>query len=175
MWKFATLLMNSPAMGSGMITLANDARVTHFGKWLRKTKINELPQIINVLLGDMSIVGPRPFVDEMFSAYSTYMQAIIYNVKPGLTGIGSIVFRDEEKIISNSGLSPIEFYRQHIAPYKGQLELWYHDHISLFTDLLIILFTVWQIVFSKSESVYRIFKDLPQKPESLQSFEREEN
>ena len=98
-WKFATMLKNSMNMGTGSITLQNDPRVTRIGTFLRKTKINELPQIINILKGDISLVGPRPLVKKTFSAYSEEIQSKIYNVKPGLTGIGSIIFRDEESII----------------------------------------------------------------------------
>ena len=100
-WKFATMLRDSMSIGTGSITLENDFRVTKVGKILRKTKINELPQIINILKGDISLVGPRPLVTKTFSAYSKEVQSKIYNVKPGLTGIGSIIFRDEESIISS--------------------------------------------------------------------------
>ena len=86
-WKFATMLKNSMNMGTGSITLQNDFRVTPMGKFLRKTKINELPQIINILKGDISLVGPRPLVTKTFSAYTEEIQSKIYNVKPGLTGI----------------------------------------------------------------------------------------
>ena len=99
-WKFATMLKNSMNIGTGSITLQSDPRVTKIGSFLRKTKINELPQIINILKGELSLVGPRPLVAKTFTAYSKEVQSKIYNVKPGLTGIGSIIFRDEESIIS---------------------------------------------------------------------------
>jgi lipopolysaccharide/colanic/teichoic acid biosynthesis glycosyltransferase len=99
-WKFATMLKNSMNIGTGSITLQNDPRVTKIGSFLRKTKINELPQIINILKGVISLVGPRPLVTKTFTAYNEDVQSKIYNVKPGLTGIGSIIFRDEESIIS---------------------------------------------------------------------------
>lgn len=166
-WKFATMLKNSPNMGTGTITLRNDPRVTTVGKWLRITKLNELPQIINVLKGDMSIVGPRPLVTRTFNTYSPEIQAIIYNVKPGITGIGSIVFRDEEKLISESGMDPGAFYEQYIAPYKGALELWYQKNASTATDILLILLTAWVILFPESQLPYQIFKDLPEKPKEL--------
>ena len=94
------MLKDSPNLASGSITLSGDWRVTKPGKFLRKTKINELPQIINILKGDISMVGPRPLVAKTFTAYNEEVQSKIYNVKPGLTGIGSIIFRDEESIIS---------------------------------------------------------------------------
>ena len=87
-WKFATMLKNSMNIGTGSITLQNDPRVTKIGSFLRKTKINELPQIINILKGDISLVGPRPLVTKTFTAYNEEVQSKIYNVKPGLTGIG---------------------------------------------------------------------------------------
>lgn len=162
--KFATMLKDSPNIGSGSITLRNDPRVTPMGGFLRKTKINELPQIFNILLGDISLVGPRPLVDKTFNAYTEEVKSIIYKVKPGLTGIGSIVFRDEESLISNSNLDPHEYYEQVIAPYKGALEMWYQQRASFLLDIQIIFLTAWVIAFSKSDLPYRMFKSLPQKP-----------
>ena len=167
-WKFATMLKNSPNIGTGSITLRNDPRVTTVGKWLRITKINELPQLINVLKGDMTLVGPRPLVDRTFSAYSEEIQKIVYNVKPGITGIGSIIFRDEERLISESDMPPHDFYLTYIAPYKGKLEIWYQQNASLYTDLVIIFLTAWVILFPESQLIHKIFKDLPKRPEELQ-------
>lgn len=161
MWKFATMLLNSPNMNGGLHTTKGDPRVLPFGAFLRKTKINEIPQIFNIFLGDMSIVGPRPLVDKTFEPYPAEVKAKIYSVRPGLTGIGSIVFRDEETIISNSSLSPEECYAKVISPYKGALELWYLEHIGFFTDWAIIFLTAWVVLFPKSNLVYRIFKSLP--------------
>ena len=162
-WKFATMLKNSMNMGSGSITLQNDFRVTSIGKFLRKTKVNELPQIINIIKGDISLVGPRPLVNKTFKAYSEEIQASIYNVKPGLTGIGSIVFRDEESIISSiKNEDPHEFYKRVIAPFKGSLEIWYQENRSFILDLKLIL-TAWVIIFPKSRLYERWFYDLPKR------------
>ena len=166
-WKFATMLKASPNLGTGSLTVKNDPRVFPFGRLLRKTKINELPQLFNILLGDMSVVGPRPQMEVDFLKFPGHVQAIIYNAVPGITGIGSIIFRDEQKWISDFEGDKHEFYRQHIAPYKGELELWYQDHLTLFTDFMLVFLTAWVIFFPKSELVYRIFKDLPEKPEFL--------
>ena len=166
-WKFATMLKNSPNMLTGSLTLRNDPRVTVVGKYLRMTKINELPQVINVLLGDMSIVGPRPQVRKDYLAYTEDIQKVIYDVKPGITGIGSVIFRDEEKLLSLTQLPPHEFYRDFIAPYKGELELWYHDHASMATDLKIILITAWEMLFPDSHLAFRIFDNLPPRPAIL--------
>ena len=163
-WKFATMLKNSMNMGAGSITLQNDFRVTPVGKVLRKTKINELPQIINILKGDISLVGPRPLVTITFSAYSEEIQSKIYNVKPGLTGIGSIVFRDEESLISAvKDEEPHDYYKRVIAPYKGELEMWYQDNRSFFLDLQLIFMTAWVILFPKSNLYKKWFKNLPKR------------
>ena len=163
-WKFATMLKNSMNIGAGSITLKNDPRVTKIGTFLRKTKINELPQIINILKGDMSIVGPRPLVSKTFSAYNEDVQSRIYNVKPGLTGIGSIIFRDEETIIASvKNEDPHVFYKRVIAPYKGRLELWYQEHNSFLLDLQIIFLTAWVILSPKSTLYEKWFKDLPKR------------
>ena len=166
-WKFATMLKNSPNIGTGSITLRNDPRVTPVGKYLRMTKLNEIPQIINVLKGDMSIVGPRPLVDRTFNAYSPQVQAKVYDSRAGITGIGSIIFRDEELLISNSGMHPHKYYEAHIAPYKGALELWYQQHKSTWVDLQLIFLTAWVILFSKSQLPYKVFRDLPARPKEL--------
>ena len=161
--KFATMLKDSPNLGTGMITLRNDPRITPMGGFLRKTKINELPQIFNIILGDISLVGPRPLVDKTYKAYTKEVQEVIYNVKPGLTGVGSIVFRDEEKLISeNKGDDPHEYYARVIAPHKGALEMWYQEHASFFTDLKIIFLTAWVIVFSESELPGKLLKGIPE-------------
>jgi lipopolysaccharide/colanic/teichoic acid biosynthesis glycosyltransferase len=163
--KFVTMMKNSPNIGTRSITMPNDPRVLPIGRFLRKTKINELPQIFNVLSGEMSIVGPRPLVLETFEAYSSDIQDKIYNCKPGLTGIGSILFRDEESLFKKTSLEPAEFYRQCISPYKGALELWYQEHRSILTDFKIMFLTAWVILFPKSQLVHRLFPGLP-KPNS---------
>jgi lipopolysaccharide/colanic/teichoic acid biosynthesis glycosyltransferase len=162
-WKFATMLKNSPHMGSKDLTIRNDPRVTPVGRFLRKTKINELPQMINILTGDMSFTGPRPLMKSGFDRYSDEMKAKVYRVKPGLTGIGSIVFRDEELIITQSNLSPEDCYRNVILPYKGALEIWYQQHRNFKTDFMILFLTGFYIFFPASKLVYKIFPSLPKK------------
>jgi lipopolysaccharide/colanic/teichoic acid biosynthesis glycosyltransferase len=159
--KFATMLKNSPNMGTGEITLRNDSRVTRFGKILRITKLNELPQIFNVFAGDMSIVGPRPLMEVSFKQYPDEVQQKIYNVKPGMTGIGSLIFRDEEKLVSEAP-DPRVMYKN-IYLYKGNLELWYQKNASLYTDMMIIFLTAWSILFPGNNLHGKIFKDLPER------------
>ena len=166
-WKFATMLKASPGLGTGSITVKNDWRLTPMGKFLRSTKINELPQIVNILKGDMSIVGPRPLMEVDFLKYPPNVQQVIYNSRPGLTGIASIVFRDEQKYFSTTMMDPHEFDRKYIAPYKGDLELWYQQNLSLYTDLMLVFLTAWAIVAPQSELVYKVFKDLPERPAQL--------
>lgn len=166
-WKFVTMMKNSSKMGTGSLTIRNDPRVFPFGKFLRKTKINELPQIVNVLIGNMSFVGPRPQMEVDFFKFPEHVQAVIYNSNPGLTGIGSIIFRDEEIWISKAEGDKHEFYKNHIAPHKGELELWYQNNLSLYTDFMLIFLTAWVILVPKSDLVYTIFKDIPAKPKEL--------
>ena len=154
-------------MGTGSLTVKNDPRVFPFGRFLRKTKLNELPQVFNILLGDMSIVGPRPQMEVDFLKYSDIIQKSIYNVTPGMTGIGSIIFRDEEKWISGHEGDKHEFYRSHIAPYKGELEIWYQENLSFRTDFMLVFLTAWVILFPDSNLVFKVFKDLPVRPEYI--------
>ena len=161
--KFATMLSNSANMGSGSLTLKNDPRVLPFGSFLRKTKINELPQILNIIIGNLAIVGPRPQMQVDFEKYSEGVQKNIYNVRPGLTGIGSIVFRDEESLISiaSENENPHDFYKRVISPYKGELEMWYQEKSSLILDFQLIFITAWAIVAPETRLYEKWFKDLP--------------
>jgi lipopolysaccharide/colanic/teichoic acid biosynthesis glycosyltransferase len=165
-WKFATMLKDSPNMAGGIMTLKKDPRITPMGGFLRKTKINELPQLFNVLRGDMSFVGPRPVMQKSFDAYPKDVQKVIYNVTPGVTGIGSIIFRDEEDLLTKAkeeGNDPWEFYKNFIYPYKGEVEKWYQNNQSLGIDFMILFLTAWAIVFPKSDLHFKIFKDIPRR------------
>jgi lipopolysaccharide/colanic/teichoic acid biosynthesis glycosyltransferase len=166
LYKFATMLKNSPNIGTGTVTLKGDPRVLPVGKFLRKTKINELPQLLNIFLGDMSVVGPRPQTQRCFVAFPEELQAIIVKVRPGLSGIGPIVFRGEEDILADHA-SSVEFYDKGIAPYKGKVEAWYVDHRNLFTYFAVIMVTVWVVLFPASSIVWRVFSGLPVPPDEL--------
>lgn len=169
-WKYATMLKNSPNMKGGIITTKKDPRLTPMGGFLRTSKINELPQVINVLRGEMSFVGPRPVMQKSFDAYPPEVKEVIYSVTPGVTGIGSIVFRDEETLmtkVKERGDDPMAFYRNEIYPYKGKVELWYQKKQSFYTDFMILFITAWVILFPSSNLLYSVFTDLPQKPKSL--------
>lgn len=167
-YKFATMVKNSSKMGTGFITTKNDPRVLPVGRILRKTKLNELPQVFNIFLGDMSIVGPRPQVPKHFEIYSDHVKSEIKKIRPGLTGIGSIFFRDEEKILEkNKQLSYEECYNNVIAPYKGKLELWYVKHKSVRLYLVLIFLTAWVVLFPNSQLHLKMFKSLPAPPKEL--------
>ena len=163
-FKFATMLKDSPNMPGGLITTRKDPRLTPLGPFLRSSKINELPQLINILNGDMSFVGPRPVMPKSFEVYPEEIKKIIYNVKPGLTGIGSILFRDEEELltkIKNEGSDPWVFYSEILYPFKGKVEKWYQEKRGFWTDVLCLFLTAWVIFFPTSRLIYKVFKTLP--------------
>lgn len=144
--KFATMLKNSENKGAGTVTLKNDYRVLPFGKFLRKTKLNELPQLFNIFLGHMSVIGPRPLHIKQFSFYSYNDQKIISSVRPGLSGISSIIFRDEEKILQNTK-DPDKTYKKYITPKKAKLEKWYIKHKSIYLYFKLIIVTLIVVIF----------------------------
>lgn len=161
--KFVTMLKDSPNIGTKTVTVRNDPRVLPFGRLLRKTKLNEVPQLLNVLKGDMSIVGPRPLTPETFAYFPPDIQEQVVKVKPGLTGIGSIVFRDEESIVAMSKKSTIDCYREDVAPYKGELELWYIENKSLWLDLKLIFLTALVVINPRNILYKKVVPDLPQR------------
>ena len=165
-WKFATMLRDSANMPGGIMTTKRDPRITPMGGFLRKSKINELPQLFNIFFGRMSVVGPRPVMRVSFEAYPDEVQKVIYNVIPGLTGIGSIIFRDEEELISdvkNNDGDLWEFYEGKIYPFKGELEIWYQNHKSFLLDMKLIFLTAWVILAPTSKIYEKWFKDLPKR------------
>ena len=164
--KFSTMLKDSPSIGAGEITIKNDPRVLPFGRFLRKTKINELPQLLNILFGHISVVGPRPMVPNTFHKYSTEAKSELNKVKPGLTGVGSIFFRDEEHFLEGKE-DPRQFYDEHIIPFKNKLEIWFVENRSLLLYFKIIFITAWIILFPKSKIVLSKFNSLPEVPDEL--------
>ena len=166
LFKFATMLKDSPNLGTGTVTMKADPRVLPVGKFLRKTKINELPQLLNILVGDMSAIGPRPLTMQTFGAYSIITQGIITQVKPGLSGVGSIIFRGEEDIMHGATAS-VDFYDSVIAPYKGALEEWFVSNKSLYIYFMAIFTTVWVILFPKSQVAWILFRGVPEPPDEL--------
>ena len=166
LFKFATMLKDSPNLGTGTVTMRGDPRVLPVGKFLRKTKINELPQVLNIFFGDMSVIGPRPLTAQTFGSYSDSTQAVIKQVRPGLSGVGSIIFRGEEDIMHGATAS-VDFYDNIIAPYKGALEEWFVSKKNLYIYFLAIFTTVWAVLFPKTKVAWTVFKGLPEPPEQL--------
>jgi len=163
--KFATMLKNSPNIGAGTLTMQNDPRVLPIGGFLRKTKINELPQLFNVFFGNMSIVGPRPLVPEGEGHYNVEVSRLLRSVLPGLTGIGSLVLRDEESYYSHRS-DARDFYRQIISPYKGSLEVWYVENKSIWLNVKIMVVTALTILVPSVNAV-KYFAKLPQMPQEM--------
>ena len=156
--KFATMLKNSQNMGAGTFTLKNDPRVLPIGKFLRKTKLNELPQLFNIFKGDMSVIGPRPLHKKQFSFYSIADQAIIASTMPGLSGLGSICFRDEEEILQSS-IDPDTTYKEKITPKKAMLEKWYVDNKGMGLYFKLIFLTMIAIAIPRLDMI-KLFKGL---------------
>ena len=164
LFKFVTMVKDSPNLGAGDITIEDDPRVLPFGKFLRKTKLNELPQFINVLISDMSLVGPRPLVKNQYDMIPDNLKQKIKNLKPGITGIGSIIFRDEERFLHLNNDESHIFYREEIVPFKATLECWYEENASFWIDILLILTTIIMVVFPRINLHKYFFGDLPQHP-----------
>jgi len=169
LYKFATMLKDSPSMGTGTVTVKNDPRVLPMGGFLRKTKINELPQLINIFKGDMSVIGPRPQTQRCFDAFPESAQNDIIKVRPGLSGIGSVVFRSEEDMM-HANAEPDRLYDDVIMPYKGKLESWYVRNNSVWNYLLLIALTILVILTRSTRLIFQCYTSLPRPPEDLNSF-----
>ena len=166
LYKFATMLKDSPNLGTGTVTVKGDPRVLPVGRVLRKTKINELPQLLNILLGDMSLIGPRPQTRRCFDAFPARSQEEIMKVRPGLSGLGSIVFRNEEDMM-DVAKDPDHFYDHVIMPYKGLLEEWYVANQGVGTYIKLVLLTAWVVVTSRGSVVWLVFAGLPTPPQEI--------
>jgi lipopolysaccharide/colanic/teichoic acid biosynthesis glycosyltransferase len=153
-------------MDLGSVTVNNDPRILPIGGFLRKTKINELPQLLIVLFGDMSLIGPRPLTVRNFQIYTENTQNVIVRVRPGLSGVGSIFFRDEEGILDGAK-SSLNFYYGVIAPYKGELEVWYVENANLKLYFKAILMTNYVIFNKQSTLPWIVFRWLPIPPPDI--------
>lgn len=138
LFKFRSMVVDADRRGPG-ITIAGDARVTNSGRWLRRTKVDELPQLLNVLRGEMSLVGPRP-EDPRYVALYTPEQRRILKYRPGITSAASLVYRHEEVMLTGPDWETV--YLQKVMPAKLMVDLEYMTQRSLYTDLQLILRTV---------------------------------
>lgn len=167
--KFATMMRNSENMPGGVLTQKNDPRILPMGKFLRKTKINELPQLVNIFIGQMSVIGPRPQAKRHYDLYSDEVKAAIDTVAPGLSGLGSVAFRDEEDML-NTVEDRDHFHDTIIAPYKGALEVWFVQHRSVGVYFKLIWLTVLAVLKPSSKAWRTAFKDLPPVPKELETY-----
>tara|TARA_X000000950_G_scaffold215103_1_gene258881 strand:+ start:35867 stop:36550 length:684 start_codon:yes stop_codon:yes gene_type:complete len=173
--KFVTMIKNSENMGTGTVTLKNDSRILPFGKFLRKTKINELPQLLNILKGDMSIIGPRPQDERCFKAFPSSKWKVICSVRPGLSGIGSIVFRNEEEMLADPDNSE-KIYDHIIMPYKANLEEWFTQNNNLLNYLKLIVLTLLVVLLPKGDKYINIFfRNLPTPNEEMSRLQEMHN
>ena len=136
--KFRTMVKDADRLGAG-ITVHGDARVTRVGKWLRRTKLDEFPQLINVLKGEMSLVGPRP-EDPRYVPYYTPEQRLVLSVLPGMTSTASLYYRSEEQLLTGPHWE--QQYINEILPSKLALELEYIKKATLMTDIGLIAKTI---------------------------------
>jgi lipopolysaccharide/colanic/teichoic acid biosynthesis glycosyltransferase len=141
-YKFRSMVAEAEIIGK-QITVDGDRRITSSGQFLRKYKLDELPQLFNVLKGDMSLVGPRPEVPKYVALYNPEQRRVL-EVRPGITDLASIQFRNESELLS-SVFNPEEFYIQEIMPQKLTLNMQYISQASLRFDLLIIWQTLWLV------------------------------
>lgn len=138
-YKFRTMVTDAEKLGK-QITVGNDSRITGVGKFIRKCKLDEFPQLINVLKGEMSLVGPRPEVHKYVELYDEYQEQILL-VQPGITDYASIEFRNENEILGESD-NPEKTYIEDIMPIKIDLNMKYIKNISLIEDIKLIFFTI---------------------------------
>lgn len=140
--KFRSMSVVLPGQTAGLlITVGQDARVTRSGAFIRKTKLDELPQLINVLKGEMSIVGPRPEVPQYIAYYTPQQKACVLSVRPGITDNASIIFRDENEILGKAQ-DPEKAYVEEVLPIKIRLYTSYVENNSFIQDLQIIFKTL---------------------------------
>ena len=139
-FKFRTMHKNSENNGP-KITVKDDKRITTFGNYLRKYKLDELPQLINVFLGDMSLVGPRPEVPKFVEKYPTPIKNIVFSVRPGITDPASIIFRNENELLSQI-TDPENYYTENVMPEKLKYYVEYVENRNFMMDFSIILRTL---------------------------------
>ena len=166
--KFATMLKDSANMQNGTVTVKNDPRILPFGNVLRKSKINELPQLINIIKGDMSLIGPRPMTEETISYYTDSGREVILSCKPGLSGVGSVIFRNEEDLLAGEE-NPKIIYQNLIAPYKESLEVWYVENQSLALYLRLIYTTLIVVLTKKASKLNITYQNMPSPPKGLET------
>lgn len=158
-FKFRSMVDDASRTGTAL-TVQDDPRITRLGAFLRARKIDELPQLFNVFVGSMSLVGPRPEVPEYMEFYTREQRAIILSMRPGITDYAAVLFRDENKMLDCDS-DPVNVYRYRIMPIKFTLYERYIREIGLLTDLRLIFGTVALLIFPKNLGWFKIDRDLP--------------
>jgi len=156
--KFRTMRVGAEQLGA-KLTVSADKRITRFGRFLRQSKIDELPQLINVLAGDMSLVGPRPESPEYITFYTPEQRSLILLLQPGITDYASILLRDESSLFPPDQ-DPVQIYRQRVIPLKLSCYRKYFGQMGLVVDLRIILATVALVAVGLSPAWLGIEDDL---------------
>ena len=151
--KFRTMVMDSPSQGPAL-TIGQDPRITRVGAWLRRTKLDELPQLIDVLLGHMSLVGPRPEVPQYVTLYPADLRERVLSVRPGITDPVSLKLADEARVLAACA-DPERTYREELLPAKLREAVAYAEQASLWSDLCIIAATVRALWFKASADEVR--------------------
>jgi lipopolysaccharide/colanic/teichoic acid biosynthesis glycosyltransferase len=146
-FKFRSMVVDAARAGTAL-TVRADTRITRAGMFLRSSKLDELPQLINVLAGDMSLVGPRPEVPEFMKFYTPDQRAIILSMRPGITDYAAILFRDESSLLDPDS-DPVDVYRHRIMPMKFAYYERYSREIGVLNDLRIILATILLLVVGR--------------------------
>jgi lipopolysaccharide/colanic/teichoic acid biosynthesis glycosyltransferase len=141
-WKYRTMVVNAEKSG-GQLTVGGDRRVTRVGKLLRKTKLDELPQLFNVIAGEMSMVGPRPEVPRYVEMYAEGQRQVLA-LNPGITDEASIKYRAESEVLAQS-TDPERTYVEELMPEKIELNMQYARHASMATDIMVILRTIGKL------------------------------
>ena len=166
--KFATMLKASPELATRDITVENDPRILPIGRFLRKAKLNEFPQLWDVFVGKLALVGWRPLMPTGFANYPMDVQQKLLSIKPGLTGLGSLFFRNEESIVAKAQLKGLDLhrvYKEDIMPFKGALECWYVDNHNIWIDAKIVIATAVVVLIPRWKGYRNWFRKLPT-PES---------
>lgn len=160
--KFATMLKDSPNMANGGFVESGDIRLLPLGAFLRKTKINELPQLINVLRGDMSLVGFRPLAKASYKTAVDIGGLSSYIIQPGITSLASIVLRNEEKILADVSASERQhFYDTEILPKKVIMDQWWKDNKSIYNYLMLIVLTIFALFLPHKLLPLKLLTNLP--------------
>jgi lipopolysaccharide/colanic/teichoic acid biosynthesis glycosyltransferase len=150
MWKFRSMILDADKVG-GQLTVGGDPRITPIGRLLRKSKFDEFPQLFNVVLGEMSLVGPRPEVQKYVNLYTSEQREVLQLI-PGITDPASIAFRNEEELLAASE-DPEQEYINSIMPEKIRINMEYSKTASVWTDFLVILKTLFRVALPTSSRV----------------------